>query len=92
MVVSVIEITTIALLVMVGRTVPLMARMIRHDAIVRKGRSRTRVAVWQGHGKVFVSNGLPDVFRMKRFSSGSFVSYGISAISSQSASEIGVVR
>jgi four helix bundle protein len=38
MVVSVIEITTIALLVMVGRTVPLMGRMIRHDAIVRKGR------------------------------------------------------
>src|SRR5215210_7529750 len=44
MVVSVIEITTIALLVMVGRTVPLMARMIRHDAIVRKGRERW----WQG--------------------------------------------
>jgi hypothetical protein len=36
MVVSVIEITTIALLVMVGRSEPLMARMIRHDAIVRK--------------------------------------------------------
>ena len=39
MVVSVIEITTIALLVMVGRAEPLMARMIRHDAIVRKGAS-----------------------------------------------------
>ena len=37
MVVSVIEITTIVLLVMVGRAKPLMARMIRHDAIVRKG-------------------------------------------------------
>ena len=36
-VVSVIEITTIVLLVMVGRAKPLMARMIRHDAIVRKG-------------------------------------------------------
>ncbi len=36
MVVSVIEITTIVLLVMVGRAKPLMARMIRHDAIVRK--------------------------------------------------------
>jgi hypothetical protein len=35
-VVSVIEITKIALLVMVGRAKPLMARMIRHDAIVRK--------------------------------------------------------
>ena len=40
MVVSVIEITTIVLLVMVGRAKPLMARMIRHDAIVRKGRGR----------------------------------------------------
>jgi len=38
MVVSVIEITKIALLVMVGRAKPLMARMIRHDAIVRKWR------------------------------------------------------
>ena len=37
MVVSVIEITKIVLLVMVGRAKPLMARMIRHDAIVRKG-------------------------------------------------------
>jgi hypothetical protein len=36
-VVSVIEITTIVLLVMVGRAKSLMARMIRHDAIVRKG-------------------------------------------------------
>ena len=36
MVVSVIEIPTIVLLVMVGRAKPLMARMIRHDAIVRK--------------------------------------------------------
>ena len=36
MVVSVIEITKIALLVMVGRAEPFMARMIRHDAIVRK--------------------------------------------------------
>ena len=36
MVVSVIEITTIVLLVMVGRAEPLMARMIRQDAIVRK--------------------------------------------------------
>ena len=36
MVVSVIEITKIALLVMVGRAMPLMARIIRHDAIVRK--------------------------------------------------------
>ena len=35
-VVSVIEITTIALLVMVGHAKPLMARIIRHDAIVRK--------------------------------------------------------
>jgi hypothetical protein len=34
--VSVIEITKIALLVMVGRAEPFMARMIRHDAIVRK--------------------------------------------------------
>ena len=40
MVVSVIEITTIALLVMVGRTVPIMTRIIRHDAIVRKGRTQ----------------------------------------------------
>ena len=40
MVVSVIEITKIALLVMVGRTEPFMARIIRHDAIVRKGRGR----------------------------------------------------
>jgi hypothetical protein len=91
-VVSVIEITMIVVLVTVVRAKPLMARMIRHDAMVRKWWGRTRVAVWQGHGKVFVSNGLPDVFRMKRFSSGSFVSYGISAISSQSASGIGVVR
>ena len=37
MVVSVIEITKIVLLVMVGRAKPLMARIIRHDAIVRKG-------------------------------------------------------
>ena len=36
MVVSVIEITKIALLVMVGRKEPSMARIIRHDAIVRK--------------------------------------------------------
>jgi hypothetical protein len=36
MVVSVIEITQIALLVVVERTLPLMARIIRHDAIVRK--------------------------------------------------------
>jgi hypothetical protein len=36
MVVSVIEITQIALLVVVERTVPLMARIIRHHAIVRK--------------------------------------------------------
>jgi hypothetical protein len=36
MVVSVIEITTIALLVLVRHAEPLMARMIRHDAIVRK--------------------------------------------------------
>ena len=36
MVVSVIEITKIALLVMMGRAKPLMARIIRHDAIVRK--------------------------------------------------------
>ena len=36
MVVSVIEITTIVLLVMVWRAESLMARMIRHDAIVRK--------------------------------------------------------
>jgi hypothetical protein len=36
MVVSVIEITQIALLVVVERAVPLMARIIRHDAIVRK--------------------------------------------------------
>jgi hypothetical protein len=36
MVVSVIEITPIVLLVMVRRAKPLMARMIRHDAIVRK--------------------------------------------------------
>jgi hypothetical protein len=42
MVVSVIEITQIALLVMVGRTEPLMARIIRHDAIVRKGRDGGR--------------------------------------------------
>jgi hypothetical protein len=38
MVVSVIEITVIALLVIVGRAKSLMARMIRHDAIVRKSR------------------------------------------------------
>ena len=38
MVVSVIEITKIALLVMVGRTEPFMARIIRQDAIVRKWR------------------------------------------------------
>ena len=92
MVVSVIEITTIALLVMVGRTVPLMARMIRHDAIVRKGRGRTSLVAWQGHWKTLVSNGLPVESRTKRFTSGSSVSYGISAISSQSASGIGVVR
>ena len=36
MVVPVIEITTIVLLVMVRHAEPLMARMIRHDAIVRK--------------------------------------------------------
>ena len=36
MVVSVIEITRIALLVMVRRALSLMARIIRHDAIVRK--------------------------------------------------------
>ena len=36
MVVSVIEITKIVLLVMVRHAEPLMARMIRHDAIVRK--------------------------------------------------------
>ena len=47
MVVSVIEITQIALLVMVRRAEPFMARMIRHDAIVRKW-SRTRVSGWQG--------------------------------------------
>jgi hypothetical protein len=39
-VVSVIEITKIALLVMVGRTLPLMPRIIRQDAIVRKGTGR----------------------------------------------------
>ena len=38
--VPVIEITKIALLVMVGRTLSLMTRIIRHDAIVRKGRSQ----------------------------------------------------
>jgi hypothetical protein len=92
MVVSVIEITQIALLVTVRHVEPFMARMIRHDAIVRKGRSRMRLAAWQDHGKIFVSNGLPDELRTKRFSSGSFVSYGIPAISSQSASGIGVVR
>jgi hypothetical protein len=43
MVVSVIEITQFALLVMVGRTEPYMARIIRHGAIVRKGRG-TRVS------------------------------------------------
>ena len=42
MVVSVIEITTIMLLVMVRHAEPLMARMIRHNAIVRKGRVRSR--------------------------------------------------
>jgi len=36
MVVPVIEIPTIVLLVMVGHAKPLMARMIRHGAIVRK--------------------------------------------------------
>jgi hypothetical protein len=40
MVVSVIEIPTIVLLVMVRYAEPLMARMIRHDAIVRKWRGR----------------------------------------------------
>ena len=35
-VVSVIEITRIALLVMVRRALSLMPRIIRHDAIVRK--------------------------------------------------------
>jgi hypothetical protein len=40
MVVSIIEITQIALLVTVGRAEPFMARMIRHDAIVRKCGSR----------------------------------------------------
>jgi hypothetical protein len=40
MVVSVIEITPIVLLVMVRHAKPLMARMIRHDAIVRKWRGR----------------------------------------------------
>jgi hypothetical protein len=40
MVVSVIEITPIVLLVMVRHAEPLMARMIRHDAIVRKWRGR----------------------------------------------------
>ena len=92
MVVSVIEITMIVVLVTVVRAKPLMARMIRHDAIVRKGRSRTSVVAWQGHWKTLVSNGLPDESRTKRFTSGSSVSYGISAISSQSASGIGVVR
>ena len=92
MVVSVIEITKIALLVTMRHAEPLMARMIRHDAIVRKWRGRTRLAARQDHGEVFVSSGLPGVFRMKRVSSGAFVSYGISAISSPSASEIGVVR
>ena len=49
MVVPVIEITTIVLLVMVGHAEPLMARMIRHDAIVRKwwGR-RSEVGVRRG--------------------------------------------
>ena len=36
MVVSVIEITTIVLLVLVRHAEPVMPRMIRHDAIVRK--------------------------------------------------------
>ena len=50
MVVSVIEITPIVLLVTVRHAEPLMARMIRHDAIVRKcwvGRSGGRM---MGHG------------------------------------------
>jgi hypothetical protein len=42
MVVSVIEITKIALLVMVGRAEPFMARIIRHDAIVRKSEVGSR--------------------------------------------------
>ena len=92
MVVSVIEITPIVLLVMVRHAEALMTRMIRHDAIVRKGRSRTSRVAWQGHWKTLVSKGLPDESRTKRFTSGSSVSYGISAISSQSASGIGVVR
>ena len=49
MVVSVIEITTIVLLVMVRHAEPLMPRMIRHGAIVRKGWGRTRVEGWQVH-------------------------------------------
>ncbi len=36
MVISIVEITKIMLLVMVGRTVPLMRRIIVQDAIVRK--------------------------------------------------------
>ena len=68
-----------------------MARMIRHDAIVRKGRGRTSLVAWQGHWKTLVSNGLP-VESREAVHFGSSVSYGISAISSQSASGIGVVR
>src|SRR5215204_3090198 len=49
MVVSVIEITTIVLLVMVRHAESLMTRMIRHDAIVRKCWGRTRVEGWQVH-------------------------------------------
>jgi hypothetical protein len=44
-VVSVMEITAIVLLVMVWRAASLMARIIEHDAIVRKGRVGRR-GIW----------------------------------------------
>ena len=48
MVVSVIEITKIALLVTVRHAEPIMARMIRHDAIVRKWRASDGASESQG--------------------------------------------
>jgi hypothetical protein len=110
MVVSVIEITKIALLVTVRHAEPLMARMIRHDAIVRKCwgrgdgvithyargdgmRGRTNDSVLSPYDPLTQPlSPITLVHRLKRFASGSFVSNGMSAISSQSASGIGVVK
>ena len=92
MVVSVIEITKIALLVMVGRAEPFMARIIRHHSIIRKCRRRANVVGWLGHRGIDSATTLPPAFRTKRFSSGSFMSNGISLISAHSSSGIGVVR